>query len=205
MMAELSHRGQYRESGEPYLDHPWAIVSEMLEFPELAEHAALINAMWVHDAPEDNDKLKQPRMDLKTGRKAKISYSLWEKGMEERLALVVGPQSAKYTMRLVRPQPDGWSLFSKKDANEEYYERLEEFPPVVIGKGFDRLHNGRTLWAMPEKNQIATIESTVRTYKPMLERVRGVYPRVVEYLITEIDKALAPIAEERGLDYDAIS
>jgi hypothetical protein len=58
---------------------------------------------------------------------------------------------------------------------------------------------------MPEKNQIATIESTVRTYKPMLERVRGVYPRIVEYLITEIDKAIAPIAEERGLDYDAIS
>ncbi len=204
MMAELLHRGQRRKSGEPYIDHPWAIVSEMLEFPELASHPAMINAAWIHDAPEDNRDLRQPRMNSITGKAADIPYRLWGKGMEERLSIVVGPQAAKYAMLLVRPQPDGWEFSNKEEANSEYYRRIEQFPQVVIIKGFDRLHNGRTLWAMPEKNQIATIESTVRTYKPMLERVREYYPRVVDYLLVEIDKALAPLAEELGMDYYAI-
>lgn len=215
MMAVLHHRvinengvaePQRRKSGEPYIDHPWETVRELMDHGVIDPD--IIAAAWIHDVPEDGEKLRQPRVDPKTG-VATTSYKKWAADTEEILAAIVGSVAAKYAMLMTRPQPDGietaaGGVPTKEEANKIYYANLVRYPQVIMIKMADRLHNARTLWAMPEANQRATVISTVRNYFPIFERARDVYPEAVDYFMFETEKALRPIAEGLGIDYDSL-
>ncbi len=197
------HKGQRRKSGEPYFLHPWSVVEELLNQPELIRDAAMINAAWIHDIGEDVPDFKQPERDPITG-KAIVSHEKYAKGLHERFAELVGSQSAKYGVLMTRPQPDGIGFFSKEDSNGQYYVDIIKFVQVIMIKMSDRLHNARTLWAMPEEKQRATLRSTKNTYFPIYELAREAYPEAVDYFMFETEKALRLIAESLGEDYDSI-
>lgn len=203
MMTELHHLGQRRQSGEPYVDHPWETVRELIDGAGLVNEANMITAAWIHDVPEDGKRIKQPEIDPATG-SAPVSHEKWAEETEAILVAIVGPKAAEYAMLMTRPQPDGVELFTKKEANGLYYVNLIKYPQVIMIKMADRLHNARTLWAMPEANQRATLISTVKTYYPIFELARDEYPEAVDYFMFELEKALRPIAEELGIDYDSL-
>ncbi len=196
------HLGQYRKSGEPYIEHPWEIVKDLLDHSGQSADAALITATWIHDILEDSDKLSQPEIDPESG-KALVRHGVWAYGMEEWLAEQVGKVAAKYATLMTRPQPDGIEFVDKAKANGQYYINLIKYPQVILLKMFDRFHNLRTLEFMPLENQKATVESTIEKYDPLFSLISTIYPEAYEYYKAEEVKAIRPVAQRVGIDYDS--
>jgi GTP pyrophosphokinase len=144
--ADAAHLGQFRKSGEPYITHPVA-VAELLADWKL--DSAAIQAALMHDVLEDSGVRKQE--------------------MVERFGPVVA--------ELV----DGVSKLDRLhfDSNEE--AQAESFRKMLLAMGrdvrviliklADRLHNVRTLEAMPPEKQRRIARETLEIYAPIAHRL----------------------------------
>ncbi|CAN5581287.1 GTP diphosphokinase [soil metagenome] len=141
-----AHGDQKRASGEPYVSHPIAVAQLLAE---LGLDPVAIQAALLHDIPEDTD------------------YSLQD--LEERF----GPE----TVRLV----DGVTKLSKFSARSHEEQQAENIRKmllamaedirVVLIKLADRLHNMRTLGALPTDKQHRIARQTAEIYAPLAERL----------------------------------
>ena len=163
----------------------------------------VIIAAWLHDVPEDSLELQQPKIDPNT-KKAPKRYSVWARETERWLSRQVGARAARLTMLMTRPQPDGIEIKNPDDAEKLYHSNLEKDAQAILIKMPDRLHNIRTLEIMPPENQIATLISTLKDYSPIFATLAKKYPKAYKYYKTEEEKALRPIAEKFGIDYDSL-
>ena len=144
--AVEAHEGQKRASGEPYVTHPLAAAQILAE---LGIDPVAVTAALLHDIPEDTD------------------YDLSD--LEERF----GPD----VVRLV----DGvtkLSKFSTLSHEEQQAENIRkmflamaEDVRVVLIKLADRLHNMRTLSALPHEKQVRIARQTQEIYAPLAERL----------------------------------
>jgi guanosine-3',5'-bis(diphosphate) 3'-pyrophosphohydrolase len=145
-LAVEAHADQLRASGEPYVTHPIAsaqIVAD-LGIDPIAVKAALL-----HDVPEDTE------------------YSLSD--LEERFGAEVA--------RLV----DGVTKLSKFSTHTHEQQQAENIRKmflamaedirVVLIKLADRLHNMRTLSALPADKQLRIARQTMEIYAPLAERL----------------------------------
>lgn len=196
------HKEQFRKSGEPYIDHPWDVARVISDDFGITD-PVLMNAAWIHDVPEDSPEIQQPEVDLKTGIAPK-KYSVWRKEVERWLSVRVGSEAAKLGMILTRPKPDGIEIKSSEEAEELYLKALAKSPRAILVKMSDRLHNVRTLEIMPPENQRNTLISTLTDYEKLFAKVRKRYPKAYAYYQVEKEKALRPVAERLGIDYDAL-
>jgi GTP pyrophosphokinase len=144
--AVEAHAEQQRMSGEPYVTHPLAVA---LTLAELGLDAATINAALLHDIPEDTD------------------FSLED--IEQRFGNEVS--------RLV----DGVTKMSRMGARSHEEQQAEnirkmllamaEDVRVVLIKLADRLHNMRTIGALPKAKQQRIARQTAEIYAPLAERL----------------------------------
>ncbi len=140
--AALKHQGQYRKSGEAYIFHP---LCTSLILTTVYADTDTICAGLLHDVIEDCDVTKQE--------------------LEEEF----NPDIA----RLV----DGVSKISKmrfsteNEALVEYYKKIivgmSEDVRVIIIKLADRLHNMRTLWALPKEKQKIKAKEVLEILAPI--------------------------------------
>lgn len=141
-LAEKKHNGQYRKSGEAYIIHPLNVAKILTEIHADSE---TLQAGLLHDVLEDCD--------------------CTEEEMEE----VVG--------RVVTNLVDGVTKLAKlhfSTENEyliEYYKKIivgmSEDVRVIIVKLADRLHNMRTLWALPREKQIKKANESMEILAPL--------------------------------------
>jgi GTP pyrophosphokinase len=144
--AVLAHEGQKRASGEPYVTHPIASAQILAE---LGIDPIAVAAALLHDVPEDTD------------------YSLSD--LEERFGAEVA--------HLV----DGVTKLSKFSTHTHEQQQAENIRKmflamaedirVVLIKLADRLHNMRTLYALPSDKQIRIARQTMEIYAPLAERL----------------------------------
>jgi GTP pyrophosphokinase len=144
--AVEAHAAQRRASGEPYVSHPLAVAKILVELG--LDQAAVVAAL-LHDIPEDTD------------------YSLPD--IEERFGTEVA--------RLV----DGVTKLSKFGARSHEEQQAENIRKmllamaqdlrVVIIKLADRLHNMRTIEALPKEKQQRIARQTAEIYVPLAERL----------------------------------
>ena len=140
--AEEKHQGQYRKSGEAYIYHP---LCTAIILTTVYADTDTICAGLLHDVIEDCDVTK--------------------KELEEVFNVDIA--------RLV----DGVSKISKmhfsteNEALVEYYKKIivgmSEDVRVIIIKLADRLHNMRTLWALPKEKQKLKAKEVLEILAPI--------------------------------------
>ena len=157
--AHRSHEGQMRKSGEPYIAHPLEIA---LYLSELRLDEKTIAASLLHDVVEDCD-VPLDELSAKFG--------------PEIAKLVDGvTKLTRLDSRIHNPLnaiPDGVD-----DPDSLYAENLRkmlvsmaEDIRVVLIKLADRLHNMRTLDALPPEKQRRIAQETLDIYSPLAHRL----------------------------------
>jgi len=149
--AERSHEGQLRKTGEPFLEHPLNTALILADFHLDAETLA---AALLHDVLED------------------CGVSLDE--VEARF----GPEVAKLVdgvTKLSRLTSHSRTQEAKTKAQAENLRKMllatAEDLRVVLIKLADRLHNMRTLGALPAERRRAIAQETLEIYAPLAHRL----------------------------------
>ena len=126
--AKTKHEGQFRKSGEAYIYHPMNVALILISV--YADYET-ISAGFLHDVLEDCDCTPEE--------------------MEE----VFGPSITKLVKGVTKLSKINFS--TENEYLIDYYKKIivgmSEDVRVIIIKLADRLHNMRTLWAIPEDRQ----------------------------------------------------
>ncbi len=145
-LAVAAHEGQKRATGEPFVTHPIASAQILAE---LGLDTTAIQAALLHDVPEDTE------------------YSLTD--VEERF----GPEVAQLVDGVTK-----LSRFSTHSHEQQQAENIRKMLlamaqdiRVVLIKLADRLHNMRTLHALPVEKQQRIARQTMEIYAPLAERL----------------------------------
>ena len=144
--AEQAHMGQFRRSGEPYITHPLEVANILASIR--MDHQTLMAAM-LHDVIED------------TG----IAKNAIDKQFGDVVADLV----------------DGVSKLAKIEYETQAEKQAENFQKmalamakdlrVIVIKLSDRLHNMRTLGAMPPEKKRRIAKETLEIYSPIAQRL----------------------------------
>jgi len=145
-LAVAAHEGQKRATGERFVTHPIASAQILAE---LGLDTTAIQAALLHDVPEDTE------------------YSLTD--VEERF----GPEVAQLVDGVTK-----LSRFSTHSHEQQQAENIRKMLlamaqdiRVVLIKLADRLHNMRTLHALPVEKQQRIARQTMEIYAPLAERL----------------------------------
>src|SRR5882672_7709950 len=145
-VARAAHSGQYRQSGEPYITHPLAVAKILAEWH--LDPQALMAAL-LHDVVEDTPTTKT--------------------------------EIAKRFGKPVAELVDGVSKIDRIEFATLQHAQAENFRKmllamardvrVILIKLADRLHNMRTLEAVPPEKQERIARETLDIYAPIANRL----------------------------------
>ncbi|PIE84076.1 MAG: hypothetical protein CSA07_03755 [Bacteroidia bacterium] len=172
--ADGAHQGVIRKSGEPYILHPIAVARIATEL--VPHDAEAICAALLHDVVEDTQHTVGELRELFNANIANIVDGLTK-----------------------IDKLDG-SDASKQEINyQKLLLTIEDDFRIIFIKLADRLHNMRTLGAMPEHKRDKIASETTFFYSPIAERV-GLYNVKIELenlsLMAKYPKAYKAIADE---------
>ena len=140
------HAGQLRKSGEPFVVHPLDVAKICAE---LRQEPSVIVAALLHDVLEDTNATRDEVAS--------------EFGDE--VALLVDGVT-----KLSRIQ-----FGSREEAQAETYRKMmlsmAQDVRVILVKLADRLHNMRTLGALPKQKQLQNARETLEVYAPLAHRL----------------------------------
>lgn len=148
-LAKEAHAGVRRRSGEPYLLHPIAVAKIVIE--EIGLGVKSVVASLLHDVVEDTE------------------YTV------EDMERIFGPKIASMVDGLTKMS----GVFNADTSEQaEYFRKvlltLSDDVRVILIKIADRLHNMRTLGAMPLNKQIKITSETIYLFAPLAYRL-GLY------------------------------
>lgn len=148
-LANDAHKDMRRKSGDPYIMHPLAVARIVTE--EIGLGAKSIACALMHDVVEDTD------------------YTI------EDIQTIFGEKIANIIDGLTKIS----GVFDNKSSLQaENFRKmlltLSDDVRVILIKLADRLHNMRTLDAMPENKQIKISGETIYLYAPLAHRL-GLY------------------------------
>ncbi|MFE9848444.1 RelA/SpoT family protein [Streptomyces sp. NPDC005576] len=144
VLAECSHRGQMRKSGEPYITHPLAVT---LILAELGAETTTLTASLLHDTVEDTEvTLDQVREEFGE----EVSY------------LVDGVTKLEKVDYGDAAEPETFRKMLVATGNDVR---------VMSIKLADRLHNMRTLGVMRPEKQVRIAKVTRDVLIPLAERL----------------------------------
>ncbi len=153
-MAVQAHSKQRRKTGEPYILHPIEVARICVE--EIGLGPTAVVAALLHDVVEDTE----------------ISLAEIDKMFGSRVAMIVdGLTKLDGLYNVESPQAENF---------KKVLSTLVQDVRVVLIKMADRLHNMRTLGAMPRHKQLKIAAETEYIYAPLAHRL-GLYKIKTEY------------------------
>ena len=187
--AAQKHDGQSRRSGEPYISHPLAVA---VILTELEMDDATLAAGLLHDVVEDcgvtRDQLASEFgdeiADLVDGvTKLKLAdFEARTASAAPELALAPGgAERAAGAGGPTFPEPDTPDAAARKKRHGETGKSAANLRKILLAmakdlrvmviKLADRLHNMRTLSAMPEHRQKKVAQETLQIFAPLAHRL----------------------------------
>ncbi len=148
--AAEKHEGQVRLSGDPYLEHP---LQTAYILAELQLDASSLAAALLHDIPEDTGL---PIADIEAKFGAEIARLVDGTTKLGKVSLVTTGAAAGE---------------SQAENLRKMLVAMAEDLRVVFIKLADRLHNMRTLDALPKDRQLVNAQETLEIYAPLAHRL----------------------------------
>ena len=150
--AVANHEGQQRKNGDPVITHPLHAAETIAS---LQLDAATIAGALLHDVQED----------------CSVSNS--------EIAKRFGPEVAAMVEGVTKLGRIGGQAADVETANRQMqaenlrkmFLAMAQDLRVVIIKLADRLHNMRTLWALPREKQVRIAKETMEIYAPLAARL----------------------------------
>ena len=144
--AQEAHATQRRASGEPYVTHPLAVAGILTD---LGLDPVAVTAALLHDIPEDTESSLED--------------------IEERF----GPDVARLVNGVTKLSKFSTLTLEQQQAENirKMFLAMAEDIRVVLIKLADRLHNMRTLAALPPAKQQRIARQTAEIYAPLAERL----------------------------------
>jgi len=156
--AARCHEGQLRDSGEPYIVHP---LSTAILLAELQLDASTIVAALLHDTIEDCG-VSQEEIAGRFGVEVGKLVDGATKVSKIELQLLEKRQGAQRT-------PEGDRV--QAESLRKMLVAMAEDVRVVLIKLADRLHNMRTLDALPEERRKRIARETLEVFAPLAHRL----------------------------------
>lgn len=149
--ASQAHQGQIRKSGEPYLEHP---LQTALTLAELKLDADTLAAALLHDVPEDCG-VPLDKIEANFGNViAKLVSGV------TKLSKIAMPSDGEAPRTRLQTENLRRMLIA-----------MAEDLRVIFIKLADRLHNMRTLGALPLEKRRAIAQETLEVYAPLAHRL----------------------------------
>jgi guanosine-3',5'-bis(diphosphate) 3'-pyrophosphohydrolase len=142
--ATEAHDDQWRRSGDAYILHPCSVAMILAAEMDI-HHPEILAAALLHDTVEDVEEITGP---------------------------IVGKKFGKYVQAIV----EGCTKVTQSSGDKQsHYKRIHRKifsgaalrPEVMLVKLADRLHNLRTLKAMPQSKQQKIADETLDIYAPL--------------------------------------
>ncbi len=150
--ATSCHEGQIRNSGDPYIIHP---IDAAFTVAELHLDGAAIAAALLHDVVED----------------CGVTIEDLTHRFGEDVARLVEGVTKLNRIALLRHDDHPFDDASQADNLRKMFMAMAEDIRVVIIKLADRLHNMRTLGALPRQKQVRIARETMEIYAPLAQRL----------------------------------
>lgn len=144
--AEKAHQGQYRFSGEPFIEHPLGVA---LILAELELDIISVSGALLHDVVEDTE----------------ISSEDIKNEFGEEVALLVDGVT-KLTRLKFKTKEE-----RQAESLRKMFIAMAEDIRVILIKLADRLHNMRTLRYLGKEKRIAKAKETLEIYAPLAHRL----------------------------------
>jgi GTP pyrophosphokinase len=161
--AEESHKGQLRLSGEPFFEHP---KQTALYLADLRLDANTISAALLHDVLEDCDVTYEELIDMFGEDVARLVDGVTKLTKAE----IIGDG------QFIPGSPqDDYHITDEEIAQAETLRKMlmamAEDVRVVLIKLADRLHNMRTVSALPDSRREAMSRETLEIFAPLAHRL----------------------------------
>ncbi len=150
-LAAQAHEGQRRKSGEPYVEHPLEVATVLAD---LQLDADTLAAALLHDVVED---CGVPLHDIEASFGSEVARLV---DSSTKLEKVIRPARGETTRRE-----------SQTENLRKMLVAMAEDLRVVFIKLADRLHNMRTLHALPAEKRRAIAQETLDIYAPLAHRL----------------------------------
>jgi guanosine-3',5'-bis(diphosphate) 3'-pyrophosphohydrolase len=151
-VAARAHKGQMRKSGEPYIFHSLAVADILAD---LRMDATSLAAALLHDVPEDTPTTLS---------------DLSNEFDEEIVRLVDGVTKLERIRALSRSSKGALAEAQAENIRKIFLAMVDDIRVVMI-KLADRLHNMRTLDALPPEKQRRIAQETLDIYAPLANRL----------------------------------
>jgi guanosine-3',5'-bis(diphosphate) 3'-pyrophosphohydrolase len=149
--AARAHQGQVRKTGEPYLEHPLTTAMILADFHLDAETLA---AALLHDVPED----------------CGVSLDEIEAAFGSQVVKLVDGVTKLDKLTSRARTEEAKSNVQAENLRKMLLATAEDLRVVLI-KLADRLHNMRTLGALPAEKRRAIAQETLEIYAPLAHRL----------------------------------
>ena len=147
--ADLKHKGQFRKTGEAYINHPLHVA---IILTTIYADSETIQAALLHDVLEDTDCTIDEMTDM------------------------FGSEVTKLVQGVTKLSKINFS--TENEYLIDYYKKIivgiSEDVRVIIVKLADRLHNMRTLWALPAEKQKIKAKESLEILAPIAHHL-GIY------------------------------